>query len=207
MVDAVEQDVTAGRLTGGQALVRALEVLGVEVAFGLPGVHNLAAWKGFGASPVRLVGVRHEQTAGYAADGYARATGRLGVAVTTTGPGASNVVTAVGEAWSCHSPLLVIATDIPTTLRRPGAYRGVLHETTDQASFFRPVVKAVVQVRRAEELYADVVRAGRLAMEHPRRPVYLEVPTNLLSALFPLPAAEVLPDVVQVHVDRGRVPP
>ena len=110
MVDAVEQDVTAGRLTGGQALVRALEVLGVEVAFGLPGVHNLAAWKGFGASPVRLVGVRHEQTAGYAADGYARATGRLGVAVTTTGPGASNVVTAVGEAWSCHSPLLVIAT-------------------------------------------------------------------------------------------------
>ena len=52
MVDAVEQDVTAGRLTGVQALVRALEVLGVEVAFGLPGVHNLAAWKGFGASPV-----------------------------------------------------------------------------------------------------------------------------------------------------------
>ena len=191
MVDAVEQDVTAERLTGGQALVRALEVLGVEVAFGLPGVHNLAAWKGFGDSPVRLVGVRHEQTAGYAADGYARATGRLGVAVTTTGPGASNVVTAVGEAWSCHSPLLVIATDIPTTLRRPGAYRGVLHETTDQASFFRPVVKAVVHVRRAEELHADVVRAGRLAMEHPRRPVYLEVPTDLLSALVPLPEAEV----------------
>ena len=189
------------QVTGGQALVHALEVLGVEVAFGLPGVHNLAAWKGFGGSPVRLVGVRHEQTAGYAADGYARATGRLGVAVTTTGPGASNVVTAVGEAWSCHTPLLVIATDIPTTLRRPGTYRGVLHETTDQASFFRPVVKAVVQVRRADELHAAVVHAGRLAMEHPRRPVYLEVPTDLLSALVPVPEASAPAAVVTAVPD------
>ena len=75
--------------TGGDAVVQALAALGVEVAFGLPGVHNLAAWKSFASSDIRLIGVRHEQTAGYAADGYARATGRLGVAVTTTGPGAS----------------------------------------------------------------------------------------------------------------------
>ena len=171
--------------TGGDALVAALRALDVEVAFGLPGVHNLAAWKGFSGSGVRLVGVRHEQTAGYAADGYARATGRLGVAITTTGPGASNVVTATGEAWACHSPLLVIATDIPTSLRRPGQYRGVLHETVDQAGFFRPVTKAQVHVTSVEELYDDVVRAGRLALEHPRRPVYLEIPTDLLSARAP----------------------
>ncbi len=168
--------------TGGEVLVGALRALDVEVAFGLPGVHNLAAWKAFPDSGVRLVGVRHEQTAGYAADGYARATGRLGVAITTTGPGAANVVAATGEAWAAHTPLLVIATDIPTTLRRPGQYRGVLHETTDQASFFRPVTKEVVQVRSVEELYEKVVRAGRLAMTAPRRPVYLEVPTDLLSA-------------------------
>ncbi len=167
---------------GGAALVAALEELDVQVVFGLPGVHNLAAWKAFDSSGIRLVGVRHEQTAGYAADGYARATGRLGVAVTTTGPGAANVVAATGEAWACHTPLLVIATDIPTTARRPGVYRGVLHETTDQASFFRPVTKAVVQVARVEDLHAEVLRAGRLAMQHPRRPVYLEVPTDLLSA-------------------------
>jgi acetolactate synthase-1/2/3 large subunit len=71
---------------GGELLVSALRALDVEVAFGLPGVHNLAAWTAFPGSGVRLVGVRHEQTAGYAADGYARATGRLGVALTTTGP-------------------------------------------------------------------------------------------------------------------------
>lgn len=78
--------------TGGEVVVAALRALDVEVAFGLPGVHNLAIWKAFPGSGVRLVGVRHEQTAAYAADGWARATGRLGVALTTTGPGAANAV-------------------------------------------------------------------------------------------------------------------
>jgi acetolactate synthase-1/2/3 large subunit len=173
--------------TGGEVLVQALRALDVEVAFGLPGVHNLAAWRAFPGSGVRMVGVRHEQTAGYAADGYARATGRLGVALTTTGPGAANVVTATGEAWAAHSPLLVLATDIPTTLRRPGAFRGVLHETTDQAGFFRPVTKATVRVEQADDLYADVVRAGRLALQPPCRPVYVEIPTDLLDAAGPDP--------------------
>lgn len=174
-------------LTGGEVLVAALRALDVEVAFGLPGVHNLAAWKAFPGSGVRLVGVRHEQTAGYAADGYARATGRLGVALTTTGPGAANVVAATGEAWSCHSPLLVLATDIPTSVRRPGQYRGVLHETTDQASFFRPVTKATIRIERVADLYAQVVHAGRQALRAPMRPVYVEIPTDLLSAAAPEP--------------------
>ncbi|MCW2614857.1 MAG: thiamine pyrophosphate protein central region [Frankiales bacterium] len=199
MAQAGEQD--GGRVSGGAALVSALEALDVDVAFGLPGVHNLAAWKAFGDSAVRLVGVRHEQTAGYAADGYARATGRLGVAITTTGPGAANVIAATGEAWSCHTPLLVIATDVPTTVRRPGQYRGVLHETTDQASFFRPVTKAVVHVTRAEDLHEAVLRAGRLALQAPRRPVYVEVPTDLLSALVDRPVA-----VPVAAVDEAAAP-
>src|SRR3954467_13163563 len=104
--------------TGAEFLVQLLTDRGVDVAFGLPGVHNLPLWEALRTSPIRLVGVRHEQTAGYAADGYARATGRLGVALPTTGPGAANVVTATGEAWAAGSPLLVIATDVPSTLRR-----------------------------------------------------------------------------------------
>lgn len=186
--------------TGGEVLVAALRALDVEVAFGLPGVHNLAAWKAFPSSGVRLVGVRHEQTAGYAADGYARATGRLGVALTTTGPGAANVVAATGEAWSCHSPLLVIATDIPTTVRRPGQFRGVLHETTDQASFFRPVTKDCVRVETVGELYEKVVLAGRRALTAPRRPVYLEVPTDLLSAQAPEPGQMLFPEPLVLRV-------
>ena len=130
-----------GILTGADLVVAALEQAGVSVAFGLPGVHNLALWRALGESPIRLVGVRHEQAAAYAADGYARASGRLGVALTTTGPGAANTLGAVGEAWASRQPVLVIATDIPSSVRRPGVWRGVLHEATDQAAMFRPVVK------------------------------------------------------------------
>src|SRR3954463_4679107 len=118
--------------TGAEFLVQLLTDRGVDVAFGLPGVHNLALWEALRDSPIRLVGVRHEQTAAYAADGYARATGRLGVALpttgapgvarTTAGPGAANPLAAVGEAWASRSPVLVIATDIASTLREPETY-------------------------------------------------------------------------------------
>src|SRR6478752_5996062 len=114
--------------TGADALVAGLERAGVRVVFGLPGVHNLPAWEALRESSIRLIGVRHEQAAVYAADGYARATGRLGVALVTTGPGAANTLGATGEAWASGSPVLVIATDVPTGLRRAGVHRGSLHE-------------------------------------------------------------------------------
>ena len=164
--------------TGAQVIVEQLEGAGVEVCFGLPGVHNLPLWEALRESPIRLVGVRHEQAAAYAADGYARASGKLGVALTTTGPGAANTLGAVGEAWASRTPILVIATDIPTTLRRAGVYRGVLHETAGQADMFRPVVMADAVVASGDQLDDAVTRATR-----PRRgPTYLEVPTDLLSA-------------------------
>jgi thiamine pyrophosphate-dependent acetolactate synthase large subunit-like protein len=168
--------------SGASALVDALRELGVELAFGLPGVHNLAVWEACAEAGIRLVGVRHEQAAAYAADGYARATGRLGVAVVTTGPGAANTLGATGEAMTSGAPVLVIATDIPSTLRRPGVYRGVLHETRDQAAMFAPVTKAATTTAAAADLYADVLRAGREALRAPTGPVYLGVPTDLLSA-------------------------
>jgi acetolactate synthase-1/2/3 large subunit len=171
-----------GILTGAGLAVAALERAGVEIAFGLPGVHNLALWRALGESKIRLVGVRHEQTAAYAADGYARATGRLGVALTTTGPGAANTLGAVGEAWASRQPVLVVATDIPARLRRPGVWRGMLHEATDQAAMFEPVVKRTYRVKAAEEVGATLELAALDAMAPPRRPVYVEVPTDLLSA-------------------------
>ena len=153
-----------------------------RLCFGLPGVHNLPAWEALRDSGIRLVGVRHEQTAVYAADGHARVSGELGVALTTTGPGAANALGATGEAWASHSPVLVIATDIPTTLRRPGVYRGVLHETRDQAAMFAPVVKETVRVGAAGEIGEAVARAAALALAAPTGPVYLEIPTDLLRA-------------------------
>ena len=181
-------------VTGGDLLVQGLEVLGAEVVFGLPGVHNLPAWRSLAGSTVRLVGVRHEQTAAYAADGYARSSGRLGVALVTTGPGAANTLAAVGEAWASGSPVLVIATDIPAALRREGVHRGVLHEATDQAGMFRPVTKAVAFARDPAEMRAAVIEAGRVALAAPSRPVYLEVPTDVLGAVVDgTPAGDHLP--------------
>jgi thiamine pyrophosphate-dependent acetolactate synthase large subunit-like protein len=173
---------SGGILTGARAAVAALEEAGVSVAFGLPGVHNLALWRELNGSPIRLVGVRHEQTAAYAADGYARASGRLGVALTTTGPGAANTLAAVGEAWASRQPIVVIATDIPSTARRHGVWRGTLHEATDQAAMFTPIVKEAIRVHSADEIGPAVARAARTAVEPPARPVYVEIPTDLLDA-------------------------
>ena len=168
--------------TGAQLLVAGLEAAGVDVVFGLPGVHNLPAWEALRESPIRLVGVRHEQAAVYAADGYARASGRLGVALVTTGPGAANTLAATGEAWASRSPVLVVATDIPTALRMPGVHRGVLHECTDQPGMFAPVTKQAFTPRTFVELALAAFLAPEAALLAPRRPVYLEIPTDLLAA-------------------------
>jgi thiamine pyrophosphate-dependent acetolactate synthase large subunit-like protein len=167
---------------GGATLVEALEKLGIELAFGLPGVHNLPIWKALAASRIRLVGVRHEQAAVYAADGYARATGRLGVALVTTGPGAANTLGATGEAMASASPVLIIATDIATGLRREGVYRSVLHETRNQTAMFVPVTKAVRVVASADEIAGAVASCAAEALAPQSGPVYLGIPTDLLSA-------------------------
>nr|WP_026360859.1 thiamine pyrophosphate-binding protein [Amycolatopsis nigrescens] len=166
--------------SGAVQLTDALAELGVGTVFGLPGVHNLPIWEAVAGTGIRLIGVRHEQTAGYAADGYARATGRLGVAVVTTGPGAANTLGAVGEAMASASPVLVIATDIPSGLRRPGVVRGVLHETSDQAAMFAPVTKATFTVESAEDIARTVRHAAEVAQRPQSGPVYLGIPTDFL---------------------------
>lgn len=160
-------------MNGAEVIVAALADAQVEVVFGLPGVHNLALWEALRESPIRLVGVRHEQAAAYAADGYARATGRVGVALTTTGPGAANTLAAVGEAYASRSGILVIATEIPSALKRDGVVRGVLHEGVDQAAMFGPVVAAS---------YGGIEEVGSAVAAVRDRPVYLEVPTDALRA-------------------------
>ncbi|WP_263855628.1 thiamine pyrophosphate-binding protein [Amycolatopsis eburnea] len=185
-------------VSGARELVDALEALGTEIVFGLPGVHNLPLWEALAETRIKLVGVRHEQTAGYAADGYARATGKLGVALVTTGPGAANTLGAVGEAMASAAPVLVVATDIPSTLRRPGVVRGVLHETSDQQAMFAPVTKGGFTVRAADQIGTTVHRAARLALQPQSGPVYLGVPTDYLRETVPHrrpPAPHRKPDV------------
>ncbi len=152
------------------------------VVFGLPGVHNIALWPSCKNHDIKIVGSRHEQGCAYAADGFARTTGHLGVALVTTGPGAANTLGACGEAWASKSPVLVIATDIPTTQRIPGVYRGVLHECVDQAGMFAPVTKGTFVVRHVDEIASKTAAAIACALQAPQGPAYLEIPTDLLRA-------------------------
>lgn len=162
-------------------LLDGLAAAGVSTVFGLPGVHNLAFWRSTGPGRPRILGVRHEQATVYAADGLARATGGLGVALVTTGPGAANAVGAFGEAAASRSPVMLLATEIPAGLARPGVLRGVLHESRDQAAMFAPLAKAVFAPRTPEQAMLALAEAIRLATSSPRGPVYLDVPTDLLS--------------------------
>src|SRR3954447_21433849 len=168
--------------SGARRVVDVLENAGVETVFGLPGVHNLALWDSLSRSPIRLIGVRHEQTAAYAADGYARTTGQVGVALVTTGPGAANTLAATGEAMASGSPVVVIATDIPSHLRCPNVRRGVLHECADQPAMFAPLVKSTTTTSAAGDVADDVASACDTALLAPSGPVYVGIPTDFLAA-------------------------
>jgi thiamine pyrophosphate-dependent acetolactate synthase large subunit-like protein len=181
----VTADFETDASTGAARLVETLHRLEVEIAFGLPGIHNLPIWQALSRSRSRLIGVRHEQTAVYAADGYARTSGDLGVALVTTGPGAANTLAATGETWTAGSPVVVLATDIPSHLRRAGTYRGVLHESRDQAAMFTPVVKRAMTATEPESVAGDLLAAADVALTPPTGPVYLGIPTDYLSADVP----------------------
>jgi acetolactate synthase-1/2/3 large subunit len=100
---------SAGTPTVGEALVSMLEQAGVDTVFGIPGVHTIELYRGLAASPIRHITPRHEQGAGFMADGYARVTGRPGVCFVITGPGVTNVLTAMAQARADSIPMLVIS--------------------------------------------------------------------------------------------------
>src|SRR5919199_826887 len=164
---------------GGHLVVETLEALGAEVAFGLPGVHALALWDGLRSSSVRYVGFRTELNAGFAADGYARASGRPAPLFLSTGPGALNSLTALMEASSSHVPVVAVASQIPTDLLGKG--RGYLHELRDQIASFRPIVKSAERVTSAEALPDALARAWRSAATPPTGPAFVEVPVDILT--------------------------
>ncbi|MER7116367.1 thiamine pyrophosphate-binding protein [Saccharomonospora azurea] len=171
-------------ITGAHSLLRTLAELGVEAAFALPGTHSLPLWDalddlGGDVGSLRLLGVRHEPAAAHAADGYARVTGGLGVAVVTTGPGALGTLRALGEAAASASPVLLIATEAPSTLRTPGP--GSLAEHGDQRAFFASLTKATFAVEHPDDIAAVVRRAAETAVRPRSGPVYVGVPADFLG--------------------------
>jgi len=171
--------VSAVTANGGAAVVRALEEQGVEVVFGIPGTHNLEIYRALADSDIRHVTPRHEQGAGYAADGYARVSGRPGVVVTTSGPGLTNATTAAATAYADSIPLLVISPGIPRGLE--GKNVGWLHEVKDQQGHLEALLERSVRVQSAAEIGPAIAEIfDRWRVERPR-PVHLEVPIDVLE--------------------------
>ncbi len=168
------------RLTGAQAVVATLRAHGVDTIFGIPGVHTLPIYDAILDEPgMRHILARHEQGAGFMADGYARASGQTGVVCTITGPGVTNVATPVASAYADSIPLLVISTSLPRS--SAGRQRGELHELKDQLG----VMEALAGWTRAVECVEEIPEALRDAFRgmRTRRPqaAYLQIPLDLLQ--------------------------
>ncbi|WP_233496029.1 5-guanidino-2-oxopentanoate decarboxylase [Geodermatophilus sp. TF02-6] len=166
-------------MTGGQALVAALDAHGVDTVFGIPGTHNLEIYRHLAEQGIRHVSPRHEQGAGYAADGYARTTGRPGVAVVTSGPALLNTAAAVGQAWSDSVPVLVVSPGLP--LRHPGLGNGLLHESRDQGGALAAIAAASIRATSVPEIPVAVAQAFAIMTGGRPRPVHLEVPLDVLA--------------------------
>ena len=177
--------------TLGMRLVEGLHARGVEVIFGIPGVHTVEMYRGLSGSPVRHVTARHEQGCAFMADGYARATGKPGVALVITGPGLTNALTAMAQAREDSIPMLVIS----GVNRRAslGKGLGLLHELPDQQA----MVQTLCPSRRITDpsQVAEVLdwAFATLATGRPG-PVHIEVPTDVMPMdCPPLPAPAPLP--------------
>jgi acetolactate synthase-1/2/3 large subunit len=165
------------RLTGAQALIKSLEMEGVEVIFGLPGGAILPVYDPIIDSPIRHILVRHEQGAGHAAEGYAHVTGRPGVVMVTSGPGATNVVTALADAYMDSVPLVCVTGQVPTTAIGTDAF-----QECDTTGITMGVTKHNWLVTRAEEIPGTVAEAFHVATTGRPGPVLVDIPKDVSNA-------------------------
>ena len=165
--------------TVGRYVVELLAANGIDLVFGIPGLHTLELYRGLALTGMRHVLVRHEQNAGFAADGYARVTGRPAAAFVISGPGVTNTLTAVAQAYSDSVPLIVIASaPVRASL---GKGWGVLHELPDQLALGAGVVAVARNASSAEDV-RDHLRAIFASFHAGRaRPGYLQIPLDLLA--------------------------
>lgn len=168
--------------TGAHLLVESLIGEGVDLLFGIPGVGTLAVYDVFVDHPeLRHIEVRHEQSAIFMADGFARATGRVGVAFTSNGPGALNTITAMATAHNDSVPVLHLVSENPPEVRRKG--KGHFHDISDQFGIFRPVSGHAAQVALADEIPAAVHSAFFALRNRRPRPALVEFANEALTSV------------------------
>ncbi|EWM65534.1 MULTISPECIES: acetolactate synthase large subunit [Micromonospora] len=185
----VREPATA-QVSGAGSLVRSLEALGVDVVFGIPGGAILPAYDPLYDSTVRHILVRHEQGAGHAATGYAQATGRVGVCIATSGPGATNLVTPIADAYMDSVPMVAITGQVA----RPSIGTDAFQEA-DIQGITLPITKHNFLVQTADEIPRVLAEAFHLAATGRPGPVLVDIPKDVLQApaTFSWPPALDLP--------------
>ncbi len=191
-------------MTGAEALVESLSRQGVEVVFGIPGLQIMELLDAFYRNgKVRWVSVRHEQTTAYMAFGYARTTGKVGVAIVVPGPGALNTCAAIGTAYAASTPVLLLSAQVD----RPslGKNRGVLHEVTEQLDVFRPITKWNGRIMEV----ADIPGTLQVSMQELRtgrpRPVEVEIPFDLWPIKGEVQFNKVTSDPAGPPINRAQI--
>ena len=168
-------------LTGAQAVVRSLELLGVTDVFGLPGGAILPVYDPLmDSTDLRHILVRHEQGAGHAAEGYASASGRIGVAIATSGPGATNLVTAIADAYMDSVPIVCITGQVFSTLMGTDAF-----QEADIVGITMPITKHSILVKKAEEIPAAIASAFEIAGTGRPGPVLVDITKDAQQAEAP----------------------
>ncbi|MBA1198090.1 5-guanidino-2-oxopentanoate decarboxylase [Pseudomonas plecoglossicida] len=186
--------------TCGEVLVKLLEGYGVDHVFGIPGVHTVELYRGLAGSTIRHITPRHEQGAGFMADGYARTRGVPGVCFIITGPGMTNITTAMGQAYADSIPMLVISS--VQSRNALGGGRGKLHELPDQRGLVSGVSAFSQTLMSADDLPQVLARAFAVFDGARPRPVHIEIPLDVLVE----PADHLLPGR-PIRVSRAAAVP
>jgi len=173
------------KIAVSQLIVRFMERLGVEVVFGMPGAHILPVYDRLYDSNIRSVLAKHEQGAAFMAGGYARASGRIGACITTAGPGATNLVTGIANAYADRQPILVITGETPTYIFGKGGLQESSGEggAIDQGALFAGITRYHKVIERTDYLGQVLNQAARVLLSPDSGPVLLSLPYNVQKEL------------------------
>ena len=198
-------DKVSVNLTVGSAILPLLEKMGVKTIFGLPGVHTIEIYRGISKTRIRHITSRHEQGAGFMADGYARSSGKPGVCLLITGPGMTNAITAMAQARADSIPMLLISAINPVS--RIKKEFGRLHQLPDQSALIKQVALISLTITKSSELIPALKTCFKEMLYNKRGPVHIEIPTDIqkLECDFCIEESNMIIENIEDHLDRSTV--
>ena len=198
-------DKVSVNLTVGSAILPLLEQMGVKTIFGLPGVHTIEIYRGISKTRIRHITPRHEQGAGFMADGYARSSGKPGVCLLITGPGMTNAITAMAQARADSIPMLLISAINPVS--RIKKEFGRLHQLPDQSALIKQVALISLTITKSSELIPALKTCFKEMLYNKRGPVHIEIPTDIqkLECDFCIEEANMVIKNIEDYLDRSTV--